>query len=108
MEAPSVLQDDKTILSLVIRVFGCVDYAAGTPIALKVCNLSSFSFYVIQAFYSAFLLGRLCRVSERKPRRSKTMIFATCLILYSSVVLAVLFGYPKMAIEAESKGSQWQ
>jgi len=74
--------------------------------ALKICNSISFCFYVIQALYSGFLLYRLTKKSPTK-RRSKTLITATAILLFSSVQLAVLFGIPKLAIKAQSDSSSF-
>lgn len=89
--------------NLAFRVFGNDPYE-DVPVAFRVCNISSFCFYVIQALYSVPLLYRLVKKSPTK-RRSKTLIMATAMLLYSSILLAVLFGIPKLAIEAQSNSS---
>ena len=47
----------------------------------------------------------MCRKTEKKPRRSKTLIAATAIILYCSLVLTILFGKPDWAIQAQEATS---
>ena len=88
---------------MAFRVFGKIPYE-DVPAAFMICNRISFCFYVIQALYSGFLLYRLAKKSPTK-RRSKTLLTATAMLLYSSVLLAVLFGIPTLAIKAQSDSS---
>jgi len=85
----------------VFKVFG-IGGTGDDPIEFRICNISSFIFYLIQTIYAAGLLYKLCRRTEQKPKRSKTLIAATIMIIYCSLVLSVLFGYPKLAIDADS------
>ena len=86
---------------MAFRVFGSSNFDS-EPIEFKICNVSSFCFYLLQAFYATWLLFRLSLRTELKPRRFKSLILATSMILYSSIVLACLFGKPSLAIEAQS------
>ena len=91
-----------TVSKLAFRVFGSANFET-EPVEFKICNISSFCFYVVQAFYCVFLLYKLCYRTELKPRRSKSLILATAMILYSSIVLACLFGKPSLAIRATTQ-----
>ena len=81
-------------------MFGTTD--EDCPIEFIICNMSTFIFYLMQTGYMGYLLVHLCRKTSRKPKRSKILITATTLILYSSVCLSILFGYPKWAINAQT------
>ena len=93
------MNNELALNKLAFRVFGSVD--ENEPIEFKICNISSLCFYVIQCLYSCFLLYRLVRKTPKKPMLSKSMIVATVLIIYSSAVLAILFGLPRLAIEGQ-------
>ena len=53
----------------------------------KVCNYSSATFFAIQALYSSYLLYKLLFKNER----SKALITAIVMMIYSSVALSVFF-----------------
>ena len=94
--------EEAKVIKLAYKVFG-VD-GKDQPIEFKICNISSFCLYALQAVCSSILLYKLVR-NDPKKRRSKLMILSTALLLYSSVMLAFLFGYDKLAIEAQQAGS---
>ena len=64
--------------------------------ALLVFNVSAFCFYLIQGVYGCFLLWRILN----KDVRSRSLIAATILIIYASLMLAALFGFEKFSIDA--------
>lgn len=66
----------------------------------EICNYSSVGFYLLQTLYSIFLLVKLCRRTERKPKRSKTLIAAIMMTIYCSIALCILFGFPEISVKA--------
>ena len=92
--------DQQIANKFAFRVFGGKGFDSDDPYAFKICNISSLCFFVVQAIYAIFLLFRLCRKTEKKPRRSRSLIAATAMILYSSIALCFLFGMPKLTIKA--------
>ena len=88
------------------KVFGSTSFRDDDPIAFKICNVSSLCFFAVQAVYASFLLYRLIRKTEKKPKRSCSLITATVLIIYSSIVLSVLFGLTNLSIKAQSTSGE--
>ena len=62
-------------------------------------------FFVLQGVYSCFLLYKLARKSPTKLPRSKSLIFALIILIYSSIVLSVLFGMPQIALKAQDEST---
>ena len=91
---------DIVVNRFAFKVFGGEQY--DNQIGFKVCNYSSFCFYVIQAIYAIYLLYQLCHKTERKPKRSRSLISAVAMILYSSVMLSCLFGFTNFTIKAQN------
>ena len=71
------------------------------PPAIKVCNISSVAFYVVQGVYALFLLYKFAVHNER----SVSLIVATVMILYSSITLAVFFAWTREEMWVDN--SQW-
>ena len=105
MSNSTTYYEDHQILGnkFTFRVFSGKGSDSNDPILFEICNMSSLCFYIVQAMYSSFLLYRLCRKTETKPKRSCSLITATSFILYSAVALACLFGNPKLAVIAQEK-----
>ena len=84
------LVPELAVNKLAYRVFG--GEGEDNNVGFRVCNISSFCFYMIQAIYSTYILIRLSRKTEKKTKRSCSLIVAVAMILYSSIALAFLFG----------------
>ena len=78
---------NREILAISVDEEPIPPYYSVTPIMFKVCNYSSATFFAIQALYSSYLLYKLLFKNER----SKALITAIVMMIYSSLALSVFF-----------------
>ena len=95
-----LIPEELPVNKLAYRVFGG---DKGSNAGFRICNISSFCFYSIQAVYAMYILIRLSRRTRKKTKRSCSLIVAVAMILYSSIALAFLFGDSKLTIKAQNR-----
>ena len=69
------------------RLLGDSSGDSEVPLSLKLCNYSSCAFYIVTLFYACFIFHKLVFKNER----SKSLMTAIAMLMYSSLSLAILF-----------------